>query len=328
MTSTFRIGEGDVERMSQLIRDRSTDSFVLERRARNVDGPAPAFDREQFWQILLGCLLTTQQRSTKGSPVDRFVETTPFPLSLARCKQGTETTIREVLTQFGGIRMAPTIARRAAENLRWLENGGWHQVEQHFGRLASQRGRAAHPYDKTAEREACRFAAAELEGIGPKQSRNLWQWLGLTRYEIPVDSRIAKWIKANLSAQVEPEKLGDDAYYEAVLDYINDVCQRAGVLPCVFDAAGFDYTNLGDTVRAEPRGTTTVGYVNPNGQVTIRSTGLPGTDHLQYVYQLACSHCGENYGANGTDIHDRKCPKCQGGAPGLPLSKSQAVEAK
>jgi hypothetical protein len=65
------------------------------------------------------------------------------------------------------------------------------------------------------------------------------------------------------------------------------------------------------------KGTTVTGYGNLNGQATIRDTQLPGTDHLQYIYQLACSHCGHNYGANGSDIHDRKCPKCQGGKPGL-----------
>ncbi|HEV3279417.1 MAG TPA: hypothetical protein VG860_21695 [Terriglobia bacterium] len=65
------------------------------------------------------------------------------------------------------------------------------------------------------------------------------------------------------------------------------------------------------------RGTTKIGFVNPNGQVVIRDTGLPGTDHLQRIYQLGCSLCGHVYGSNGSDIHDRKCPKHDGGAKGL-----------
>lgn len=67
----------------------------------------------------------------------------------------------------------------------------------------------------------------------------------------------------------------------------------------------------------ETKGTTTVGYVNLNGQVVIRNTGLPGNDHNQKIYQLGCSLCGEVYGANGSDNFDRKCPKCQDGAAGL-----------
>ena len=64
--------------------------------------------------------------------------------------------------------------------------------------------------------------------------------------------------------------------------------------------------------------TTDVGYVNANGQTVVRATGLQGTDHLQYIYVLRCTNCGHEYGANGSDIHHRKCPKCQGGHAGLP----------
>jgi hypothetical protein len=70
---------------------------------------------------------------------------------------------------------------------------------------------------------------------------------------------------------------------------------------------------------AADKGTTKIGFVNSNGQVVVRNTGESGTDHRQYVYQLACSKCGHNYGANGTDIHDRKCPGCQNGEPGFVL---------
>ena len=63
--------------------------------------------------------------------------------------------------------------------------------------------------------------------------------------------------------------------------------------------------------------TTRTGYRNRNGQVVVRPTGLPGTDHMQYIYVLRCEKCGHDYGANGSDIHCRRCPLCQGGRPGL-----------
>lgn len=60
------------------------------------------------------------------------------------------------------------------------------------------------------------------------------------------------------------------------------------------------------------------GYVNRNGQTVVKATGLAGNDHLQYVYVLKCGRCSHQYGAKGSDIFQRKCPRCQGGAPGLP----------
>jgi hypothetical protein len=63
--------------------------------------------------------------------------------------------------------------------------------------------------------------------------------------------------------------------------------------------------------------TTAPGYRNRNGQTVLRSTGLAGTDHGQSVYVLQCGGCRHEYGSNGSDIFQRRCPVCQGGRPGL-----------
>jgi hypothetical protein len=68
---------------------------------------------------------------------------------------------------------------------------------------------------------------------------------------------------------------------------------------------------------SESQETTKIGYVNRNGQVVIRNTGKPGTDHNQKIYQLGCSECGNVYGSNGSDIFERKCPAHDDGEPGL-----------
>lgn len=65
------------------------------------------------------------------------------------------------------------------------------------------------------------------------------------------------------------------------------------------------------------RGTTAIGFTNPRQQTVVKATNLPGTDHGQKIYVLRCSPCGNEYGANGSDIHLRRCPACDGGRPGL-----------
>ena len=65
------------------------------------------------------------------------------------------------------------------------------------------------------------------------------------------------------------------------------------------------------------KGTTRPGYRNRNDQVVVRRTETPGNDHNQVVYELECGGCGQRYGANGSDIWQRKCPGCGGGQPGL-----------
>jgi hypothetical protein len=63
-----------------------------------------------------------------------------------------------------------------------------------------------------------------------------------------------------------------------------------------------------------------IGYTNPNEQTVTAATGLAGTDHMQLIYVLRCGRCGHEYGSNGSDNHQRKCPECQGGARGLRYS--------
>ena len=65
--------------------------------------------------------------------------------------------------------------------------------------------------------------------------------------------------------------------------------------------------------------TTQIGYVNRNNQKNLGTRGVKGTDHGQYSYKLECLEncCGLEYGANGTDIFQRKCPRCQGGNEGI-----------
>ena len=63
--------------------------------------------------------------------------------------------------------------------------------------------------------------------------------------------------------------------------------------------------------------TTRIGYVNRNRQRVVRATNVAGTDHLQLIYVLRCEECGHEYGANGSDIFQRRCPQHQKGRPGL-----------
>ena len=63
--------------------------------------------------------------------------------------------------------------------------------------------------------------------------------------------------------------------------------------------------------------TTQIGFVNKNKQNCCGQRGLAGNDYGQLAYRMECLECGFVYGANGSDIFERKCPNCQGGAKGI-----------
>lgn len=63
-----------------------------------------------------------------------------------------------------------------------------------------------------------------------------------------------------------------------------------------------------------------VGEKNRRGQVLIQKTEMPSTTHdYARIWRMRCSMCGHEYGSNSCDAHIRRCPRCDGGAPGEPL---------
>jgi hypothetical protein len=76
----------------------------------------------------------------------------------------------------------------------------------------------------------------------------------MTRHEIPLDSRITKWLNQNIfDVKLNAMLLGDRGYYEFVLDGVQALCKKSRVVPCVFDAAVFSSTDR-DWSKVELRG--------------------------------------------------------------------------
>jgi len=155
-------------------------------------------------------------------------------------KSSLEDFVGNTITDFGGLRRANRIGKEVDHNLKWLEDGGWHEIEKQIDKLKECRSRLPQQSDITIERKATRIISDNMKGFGPKQSRNLWQSLGLTRLKIPIDSRITKWLnRNNFPIRLSANALQDSNYYFFVMDGIQTLCVESGALPCVLDAAIF-----------------------------------------------------------------------------------------
>jgi hypothetical protein len=129
MEVLWQVNDGDVSRAKDFYERNEDNDLVVGRREINVEGKPPKFSRASFWKAMVGCLLTTQQRSGPGSPVSRFTGTHPFPLNYTECKRHRrlESFVRRTLADFGGIRRSSQIAGEVQRNFLWLErDGGWH----------------------------------------------------------------------------------------------------------------------------------------------------------------------------------------------------------
>jgi thermostable 8-oxoguanine DNA glycosylase len=232
----------DLQSVQLILEQYRNHPYMLYRQQRNVSGPIPDHSESAMWSALMMCLLTSQQRSSPGTPISRFLELKPFPLALQTCRQvdHLEQHAYQALHDFGGIRFATKISHQIQVNWDRLENGGWKPLQDFAQRLEKQRLVAPDPAHYILERQVAVDTENLLTGIGPKQARNFWQDLGLMRYEFVLDSRILKWLKKqNFPLPLSSSSLSENDFYHFVSDILRELCLQAGVLPCLLDAAIF-----------------------------------------------------------------------------------------
>lgn len=237
------VDRADIDKISEIIRIQEKNQWFIETFDVNVKNLSIDSSKDDFWKTIVGCLLSTQQNSSPNAPISKFLDQEPFSLCLEECKRNDlQYYAVKVLSDFGGIRYYNNIAKYLDYNLKWLEeSNGWEQICLAAKTLAELRKRDPVFDDIKVERMASNLIDEKLKGFGPKQSRNFWQWMGYTRYEIPIDSRLIKWINKRkiLPIKLSSNALSDKDYYEMVLDWIQYLCKEANVLPCLLDAAIF-----------------------------------------------------------------------------------------
>lgn len=235
MRYRWEFDEQDVRQVQAFVARWSKSPLVTERIRRNLSSTKQPVTRERFWLKLVACLLTSQQRSGPNDPVTRFLRVNPFPLRVSVCDQqkGVAVYCSQVLREFGGIRFTSRIPEFVHQNLPLLTGSGWTVCRVVLDRLCQDGG-------IKQERSAANFIEDRFVGFGPKQARNLLQMLGLTRYEVPIDSRVARWLRDfGFPVPLSAASLNDRAYYEFVEDGLQTLCQACGIVPCVLDAAVF-----------------------------------------------------------------------------------------
>lgn len=229
------IERDDVARVKAFFAQHCENSFVQGRIARNLAEHKAPILKEKFWEIHVGCLLSSQQRAGPNGAVARFMVDSPFRLPYEACRNHDDVEVfsHGILKDFGGLRRYSIISREIGANLKFLDDGGW---KRSFELLEAVRIAA------TAENErlAANFFDDNLKGFGPKQSRNLLQWLGLSKFETPIDSRITDWLKKfGFPFKLTAAALADRHYYQLVSGGFQKLAVACGIAPCVLDAAIF-----------------------------------------------------------------------------------------
>lgn len=242
----WQFNSKEIEIVKKIIADQKNSCMVKKRYKENLAGDKEPVDRNAFWYEMVGSRMTSQQRSGPGSHVDNFLTKKPFPLNYETVKKENDRQkfMKEKLTDTG-IRFSIRISEDLAENFNRLEGDLWEEVLKQCNSLIKANSSAQD------EKKVADYIDKEFKGFGPKQSRNLLQSLGLTRYETPIDSRVMKWLNEELGffVPVHSSALDDNKFYDFISQMIQELSKKAEVFPCVLDAAIFSLKDPGALPR-------------------------------------------------------------------------------
>lgn len=233
MKFSWDINDSDIQKIKNVLKEN--DNYFLKNRVeRNVEKKNIEINEDIIIKNLMMCLLTSQQRSGPNSLVGKFLSQNPFPITseIIAETENIELFIKQILQKNGLTRYINKISSFFTENIEKIENDDW--------KIISKLEFLNNNQSKATERELADYLNDWLKGFGPKQSRNFLQSLGLTKFEIPIDSRITGWLNDfGFPVSLTSSPLSDKGYYQFVSDGIQELCLKAEIYPCLLDAAIF-----------------------------------------------------------------------------------------
>lgn len=240
MNITWNITDKDIQKIKKVLIDNE-NPFLIKRRERNVYRQNIVINEDVIIKTMIACLLTSQQRSGPNSVVGRFLSKEPFPINFESISNvdKIEDYLKQELKKNGLTRYINRISQFFASNIKKIEKDNWLIIK----RLESLKDIDS----KEEERKIADKLNNDFDGFGPKQSRNFLQSLGLTKYEIPIDSRITNWLNDfGFPVSLTSSPLGDKGYYHFISDGIQELCRKAEIYPCILDAAIFSSYDNGE----------------------------------------------------------------------------------
>ena len=240
MEIKWSITQHDILEVQKFV-NQHQNPFVTSRYNRNIKRENLQIDRDSVLKSMIMCILTSQQRSGPNSRVGIFLQKNPFPITYCILDKQTniESFIKSMLQNNGLTRYINKIPRFFEKNYSFLQSSDWYLIKLINDFLASES-------TIIDERELANYVDFNFFGFGPKQSRNLLQTLGITRFEIPIDSRITSWLNNfGFPVTLASAALQDKDYYQFVSDGVQSLCKQADIFPCILDAAIFSSFDKG-----------------------------------------------------------------------------------
>jgi len=236
MEIDWRISETDLLKITDFVNQQSNE-YVANRVAKNINYHRLFINRDTILHALLYSMILPNMKHSIDSPVASFFKKRPSPFIYVKIKTALDVNeyIFNTLKKNGILLDKKKSPEFFAVNFDLLESSNWALIDILKKKLRYKE-------DKQAEREIADYIDTMFKGFGAIEARIFLQYLGLTRYEIPIDSFVSEWLNDfGFPIHISTTALQDRGYYHFVSDGIQLLCNKANIYPCVLEAAIYSF---------------------------------------------------------------------------------------
>jgi len=137
----WEVDDADIERVRAVVAAKAKSQLLIDRVAQKRSNSISPVERARFWNKLVGCMLSSAQRSGPDAPIAKFQRLNPFPLRLEVCEARCDLSViaQERLKGFGGIASSKRIPKQLCTNVLLMKGKAWAACAEELERLQMER---------------------------------------------------------------------------------------------------------------------------------------------------------------------------------------------
>lgn len=232
MKIDWNINEDDINKIVDFVNQQSGE-HLANRIARNINFQGLLINKDTILHSLLYSLLLSNREQDNLLHIDTIVQSTRYNFQYLTIKDvpDIKSYVPEILKMHGLAIDLKKVPECFAYNFDLLESKNWTLLDMLIRKLCIKESRKA-------EREIADYIETMFKGFGATEARIFLQTLGLTKFEMPIDSVVSNWLNNfGFPVRLSPIALQDPDFYHFVSEGIQLLCKRADVYPCVLEAA-------------------------------------------------------------------------------------------
>jgi hypothetical protein len=228
MELIWKLSDSDINKVRDFVNKNQNQKVegIINRNLNHIDR---MLDKDSLLRTMLICLLSSETDSYPERKIEQMLIKKPFLLTYQYLfkVRNIEFLFREVFQTFGITKYVKRVPGYFSTNFEFLEETDW-DLELEINRATG------HELTKFEERKLADRVDRSFKGFGSKESRSFLLAIGITKYEIPIDLKLIKWLE-NFGFPIKFSKtaLQDILFYHFVSDGIQKLCEVSEIYPCV-----------------------------------------------------------------------------------------------